>query len=390
MGEDGNPIDLMAMPRQHRRRREKKLMSMDEVNERFPLTKYKTWRSTRAEQGLPTEGGVAAASSRPASIRNSEIKDSTGDVTSERRASHESHRPQPPTNTIELAQQDHINASDPTNITTEVSKEEQVAGQSESIAPASVPREPALVEGTSEKVAGPAEPETEQFRNVSVGEESEHDDDDPITTAAPPEMLAVAGDTCAICIDTLEDEDEVRGLTCGHAFHAACVDPWLTARRACCPLCKADYYVPKPRNEGDADDATARQMPQTPGSVWLGGRRRGTAQQRARTILLGPRVLMLDTPRPGPFGYRVPPRPTGAERRATEGTMHEEPQAQGSWRSRLPAAPRVRLPGFGRRRGDETVTGAGDAAATTTPSSLEAGTANVATNAATTTTSTAV
>jgi hypothetical protein len=39
----------------------------------------------------------------------------------------------------------------------------------------------------------------------------------------------------------------VRGLTCGHAFHAACIDPWLTTRRACCPLCKADYYTPKPR-----------------------------------------------------------------------------------------------------------------------------------------------
>jgi predicted component of type VI protein secretion system len=55
------------------------------------------------------------------------------------------------------------------------------------------------------------------------------------------------GDTCAICIDTLEDDDEVRGLTCGHAFHAACIDPWLTTRRASCPLCKADYHVPKPR-----------------------------------------------------------------------------------------------------------------------------------------------
>jgi hypothetical protein len=45
----------------------------------------------------------------------------------------------------------------------------------------------------------------------------------------------------------LEDDDDVRGLTCGHAFHAVCLDPWLTSRRACCPLCKADYYTPKPR-----------------------------------------------------------------------------------------------------------------------------------------------
>ena len=49
---------------------------------------------------------------------------------------------------------------------------------------------------------------------------------------------------CAICIDILEGDDDIRGLSCGHAFHVTCVDPWLTRRRACCPLCKEDYYAP--------------------------------------------------------------------------------------------------------------------------------------------------
>lgn len=48
--------------------------------------------------------------------------------------------------------------------------------------------------------------------------------------------------SCAICLETFEDEDTVRGLVCGHVFHAECVDPWLTRRRACCPICKRDYY----------------------------------------------------------------------------------------------------------------------------------------------------
>lgn len=52
--------------------------------------------------------------------------------------------------------------------------------------------------------------------------------------------------TCAICIDDMEDEDLVRGLTCGHIFHSECIEPWLLKRRACCPLCKYDYYAPKP------------------------------------------------------------------------------------------------------------------------------------------------
>ncbi|KAJ8613732.1 hypothetical protein MRB53_036874 [Persea americana] len=44
--ETGQPIGMNNMPRP-RRRREKKLMSMDEVNERFPLIKYKLWRISR-------------------------------------------------------------------------------------------------------------------------------------------------------------------------------------------------------------------------------------------------------------------------------------------------------------------------------------------------------
>ncbi|RCK58217.1 hypothetical protein Cantr_06837 [Candida viswanathii] len=47
--------------------------------------------------------------------------------------------------------------------------------------------------------------------------------------------------SCAICLEVIEDDDIVRGLICGHVFHAECLDPWLTKRRACCPMCKRDY-----------------------------------------------------------------------------------------------------------------------------------------------------
>ncbi|RAL67998.1 hypothetical protein DID88_008722 [Monilinia fructigena] len=64
-----DPINLDNMQnRPHRRRREKKLMTMDEVNERFPLTKYKNWVANRASEGLPTSGGVTAPPSRAASV----------------------------------------------------------------------------------------------------------------------------------------------------------------------------------------------------------------------------------------------------------------------------------------------------------------------------------
>ncbi|SPQ18351.1 94aa4d88-28d8-442d-8a1a-ff426d4237c5 [Thermothielavioides terrestris] len=234
--DDGEPITLENMPRPHRRRREKKLMPIDEVNEKFPMLKYKTWVTSRAQEGLPTRGGVSAPPSRPSSIRHAD-----GVVP-------------------ELPSKEHSTTDDqPTTSAT-------VTGSGAQFAADAAPENPeksavkipqhAPKESTSSTVGGLArpsmdsnhEPETTVVqKHMSQLSHDDEDDDEHIDAALPPECVGTSGDTCAICIDTLEDDDDVRGLTCGHAFHAACIDPWLTTRRACCPLCKADYYTPKPR-----------------------------------------------------------------------------------------------------------------------------------------------
>lgn len=49
----------------------------------------------------------------------------------------------------------------------------------------------------------------------------------------------VHGACCAVCLEDYAVGDELRVLpSCGHAFHAVCILPWLTERRRCCPLCK--------------------------------------------------------------------------------------------------------------------------------------------------------
>jgi Ring finger domain len=84
---------------------------------------------------------------------------------------------------------------------------------------------------------------------------------EPIELEEHEHLEELADDTCAICIEVMEENHQVRLLTCGHIFHSECVDPWLTARRAYCPLCKYDYYVPIPEEE---ENAAAAAVPQPP------------------------------------------------------------------------------------------------------------------------------
>lgn len=264
-GEDGEPINLENMP-QHprRRRREKKLMTIDEVNEKFPMMKYKSWVASRAQEGLPTRGGISQPPSRANSIREA---DGIVPLSKERESTEE--RP----------------ATGGASITRSPTHDEPTTEHAEK--PAATTDANNQPRGT-ENAAGATTTDAPE-RTGSPDSEDEHYDSDQIHDALPPEMLETSGDTCAICIDTLEDDDDVRGLACGHAFHAVCLDPWLTSRRACCPLCKADYYTPKPRPpqpEGAHgpemgptvsinQDPRTGNMPNRPGVIWVFHPRRG-------------------------------------------------------------------------------------------------------------------
>lgn len=371
---DGEPIDLTAMPRPHRRRREKKLMTMDEVNERFPLQKYKQWKASRENQGLPASGGIATA---PQSRANS-VKDVEGVVAPvEEGAS----SPQP-TTTLAMAQDDHASTSLQKEIgsprTSLTAGETKEAGAEKKEAT----EKHELVQ--TDTAASHYEPAKPSQSHEHDGDES--DDDDPIRTAAAPELLAEPGDTCAICLDSLEDLDDVRGLTCGHAFHASCVDPWLTSRRACCPLCKADYYVPKPRPEGEAQEqassgrrsnGTGLRSPTSPPAAWNA---RGNPFSRSRVVAIsGPdRRSSNNNARQGNsvINFTSFNRPSRRDRTANTSTPAQasqasQPQQTSGWRARLgrPSAPS--MPSwFGRNRAANADS---SASSQPTPGQLEAG-----------------
>jgi len=356
---DGEPIDMTNMPRPHRRRREKKLMTMDEVNERFPLTKYKQWKSSRETEGLPANGGIATApQSRAASL-----KDVEGVIS----AQDEGLGPRTDT-ALSMARND-LNApassTDPVappRTSVESRKSQHVQDLEKQVADKLNSEKTDNVQGQS------GTPQA----NVREREDDSDDEEDPISTAAAPEMLAEPGDTCAICLDTLEDDDDVRGLSCGHAFHASCVDPWLTSRRACCPLCKADYYVPKPRPEGEVDPLTGRRsvagLRSPPQAVWTST----NPFSRSRVMVINSDFQQ----RQGGDRFGRLNRPNRRERVAGNA-----PQATGQtgenqgWRSRM-ALNRTQGPGFsswfGRNRGTGA-TGETPVSQQPTPGQLEAG-----------------
>lgn len=371
-GEDGEPINLENMP-QHprRRRREKKLMTMDEVNEKFPMMKYKSWVASRAQEGLPTRGGISQPPSRANSLR-----DADGIIPTIKERDSTEDRP----------------ATSGTSIVRETTRE-PTTEHAEKAAPAST----AAGEAQSTTSPATADATIPPARTDSPASDDEHyeDEDDRIHDALPPEALESSGDTCAICIDTLEDDDDVRGLTCGHAFHAVCLDPWLTSRRACCPLCKADYYTPKPRQpqaegtEGTQvgptvsiaqDPRTNRaNMPSRPGVAWIFSGRRGrmALPQMGRNRANGssqpqaqPRsdnnARRQRQQRPGFFsrsGTQPPSRPSPT---ATDNATATQTNSGG-----FLSSIRQQLPSFGRSAPTQEQSPAN---AQVTPSALEAGT----------------
>lgn len=358
-------------------------MTMEEVNERFPLMKYKAWMTTRAAEGLPTAGGVAAPSdSRAASLRNAE------GVIPMARKSHDIPRPETPKGK---------SSSEKAENSPESIKSPEISQPGQELPNATANQ---TTDNKTEPEEARAVPASEPTNAASsVAHQDELDEDDQIQMAVPTEMMANPGDSCAICLDTLEDDDDVRGLSCGHAFHAGCLDPWLTSRRACCPLCKADYYVPKPRPEGEAAAEAERLAGRRPGG---GGRSglphpppyafMGVRGGRPRMLLPGRFMMagMDENIARNRYGFPArPPPPQGPpsnQRRnahgADDGTNSGE-QQQNTWRSRMrsfvPSVPNVSIPGRLRRNNNPAEASAGNSApeintgSGITPSELEAG-----------------
>jgi E3 ubiquitin-protein ligase RNF38/44 len=63
---------------------------------------------------------------------------------------------------------------------------------------------------------------------------------------------------CVVCLESSRGGERWRALPpCGHAFHTACVDPWLLLSPVC-PVCRATVAI-LPRSESQTGDGIEKQ-----------------------------------------------------------------------------------------------------------------------------------
>lgn len=192
---------LTTVERNRRLRRSsvKKLLTVEELDQRFPVQLYSYWCGHRVKNGLSAEGGISASAAtkvmKVAAAAASKVELETD---------------------IPLTKNSEKNDNDTTFVPQEQTSSSQE--NDDAIKPINLIH-PINTSNTIDTM------------------DTSHDHsllDLPDST----------GDICAICLENLEPNEFIRALSCHHVFHSDCVTPWLTTRRAICPLCKTDFFSP--------------------------------------------------------------------------------------------------------------------------------------------------
>jgi len=66
---------------------------------------------------------------------------------------------------------------------------------------------------------------------------------------------------CAICLESYNEEDELRVLPCMHSYHRSCTDQWLLKGRLDCPLCRQRVSEVVPHGLADVHSAHGGHAP---------------------------------------------------------------------------------------------------------------------------------
>jgi len=59
----------------------------------------------------------------------------------------------------------------------------------------------------------------------------------------PYKQGEIINHSCCICIEDFEQNESTKVLPCGHGYHPACIDEWLTDHSDLCPMCKRSIFL---------------------------------------------------------------------------------------------------------------------------------------------------
>lgn len=91
----------------------------------------------------------------------------------------------------------------------------------------------------------PTDPGTTPCRLVLQHKERETDAQKSYSVCLLPTVRAgdVCVEECAICLESVEEDEGVAHLSCGHGFHQCCMGRWIQqGATSACPLCRSDVY----------------------------------------------------------------------------------------------------------------------------------------------------
>lgn len=211
---------------------QKKLMTQGEADKKFPSILYKVWQSQHKHQKQQYDKVISTeGSNQPISTHNNQ----SCSLSNQDNIQNEPDKQ----NTYE---QEKLHDSD-TLCDDNTKNEMNNTSSSCTDLPSNIPNvsyyNPPLTEHNDVGIYIPDEKQSKYEDEYMKKNKQEK-----VSSTYFPEDTSF-GDTCAICLDMFQDEDEIRVLTCGHVYHSSCIVPWFTTRRAMCPLCKCDFYIPK-------------------------------------------------------------------------------------------------------------------------------------------------
>lgn len=221
--------------RERRRKKPKTLMRIEELDERFPVRKYKQWVTA---EGDSFGGGISVEAAQVAAQKRDEA---TMDATNQDLASKDPSRMT--ASSVNDARLSSEKDSTVVRVRSELDVDDPVNDAAINREPTSSPANSANLQADPSRHSRDTVSPKPSVDITQQAIDNTETHDDVADNLELPEDANADGDACAICLENLQSEDDIRALTCRHVFHDECIKLWFTSRKASCPLCKHDYYT---------------------------------------------------------------------------------------------------------------------------------------------------